>query len=140
MIEVANGPMVRNNIQEGRITLLSETDIHGTITFVNDYFCELSKYTREELLGRPHNIIRHPDMPKELFTAIWHTIKNGEVFRGIIKNMAKDGSHYWVNATIMPILNADNKIIKYVGARYYIPDEVLARQLFDSQNQFLPDR
>ncbi|NBW37492.1 MAG: PAS domain S-box protein, partial [Cytophagia bacterium] len=114
-------------------TILSETDLHGTITFANDKFCEVSKYTREELIGKPQNIVRHPDMPKELFKLFWDTIRKGEVFKGIVKNKAKDGSHYWVDATIVPIKNAEGKVIKYVGSRYHIEDDKLATALYEKQ-------
>lgn len=117
----------------GHTTLLSETDLFGTIIYVNDKFCEVAKYYREELIGKPHNTVRHPDMPKELFRLFWQTIKQGEVFRGIIKNRAKDGSHYWVDATIVPIKDKDGKTVKYAGARYHIQDEELALKLYNRQ-------
>lgn len=114
-------------------TILSETDLHGTIIFANDKFCEVAKYTREELIGKPQNIVRHPDMPKELFKLFWQTIKRGEVFNGIVKNRAKDGSHYWVDATIVPIRDRNGEIVKYVGSRYHITDETLAVKLYNRQ-------
>jgi len=120
-----------------QVTLFSETDIHGTITFVNDMFCLVSKYTREELVGKPHNIVRHPDMPKKLFQLWWSAIKKGEVFRAIVKNRAKDGSHYWVQATIMPVLNKHNEVIKYIAARHLITDETKAQELYREQVKLL---
>ena len=114
-------------------TILSETDLHGTITFVNDKFCDVAKYTRDELIGKPQNVVRHPDMPKELFKLFWQTIKRGEVFTGIIKNRTKDGSHYWVEATIVPILNGQGEVLKYVGSRFHITDETLALALYNRQ-------
>jgi PAS domain S-box-containing protein len=114
-------------------TILSETDLNGTITFANDKFCEVSKYTRNELIGKPQNIVRHSDMPKELFKLFWDTIRKGEVFKGIVKNKAKDGSHYWVDATIVPIKNAEGEVIKYVGSRYHIEDDKLATALYEKQ-------
>lgn len=114
-------------------TILSETDLNGTITFANDKFCEVSKYTREELIGKPQNIVRHPEMPKELFKLFWDTIRKGEVFRGIVKNKAKDGSHYWVDATIVPIKNNEGEVIKYVGSRYHIVDDKLGTALYAKQ-------
>jgi PAS domain S-box-containing protein len=114
-------------------TILSETDLHGTITFVNDKFCEVSKYSREQLLGKPQNIVRHPDMPKALFKLFWDTIKKGEVFKGIVKNKTKDGSHYWVDATIVPIKNNEGEVIKYVGSRYHIVDDKLGEALYAKQ-------
>jgi PAS domain S-box-containing protein len=114
-------------------TILSETDLHGTINFVNDKFCEVAKYTREELIGKPQSIVRHPDMPKELFQLFWQTIKGGNVFKGIVKNRAKDGSHYWVEATIVPILNEKGEVTKYVGSRFHITDDALALALYNRQ-------
>ncbi|MDN4165383.1 PAS domain-containing protein [Cytophagales bacterium LB-30] len=114
-------------------TILSETDKFGTITFINDKFCEVAKYDREELLGKPQNIVRHPDMPRELFALMWSTIKAGKVFKGIVKNRAKDGSHYWVDAAIVPIFKESGELEKYIGARYHITDDALAEYLYDQQ-------
>jgi methyl-accepting chemotaxis protein len=111
-------------------TILSESDKFGTITFVNDKLCTVSKYSREELISKPHNTFRHPDMPKELFRLMWTTIKKGEIFRGIVKNRAKDGTHYWVDATISPVLNEQKDILKYIGVRYVIESDVLAESLY----------
>jgi PAS domain S-box-containing protein len=122
-----------DNSIERQVPLFSETDIFGVIIFANDAFCRASKYTLEELIGKPHNIIRHPDMPKQLFKLLWSTIEKGEVFRGVIKNKAKDGSHYWVNATLMPIADQNKKIIKFIGARHLLSDEKLAEELFEQQ-------
>ena len=125
--------MITPSGHDSQITLLSETDPRGRITFVNDAFCRISKYTRDELLGQPHNIIRHPDMPKELFERLWSTILRGDIFKGVLKNRARDGSHYWVNATIMAIQDQDNRFGKCIGVRYLIPDEKTARNLFEAQ-------
>jgi PAS domain S-box-containing protein len=120
-----------------QVTLFSETDIHGTILFANEAFCMVSKYSLDELLGKPHNIVRHRDMPQLLFKLLWDTIRKGDSFRGVIKNRAKDGSHYWVSATIMAIKDEDNKIVKYVGVRHLISDEKLAQDLYDTQAKSL---
>jgi PAS domain S-box-containing protein len=114
-------------------TILSEADIFGTITLANNKLVEVSKYTREELIGKPHNIFRHPDMPSELFKLFWDTIRQGKVFKGIIKNRAKDGTHYWVDATIVPVKDASGKIIKYIGARYHITDDSFAEHFYNLQ-------
>ncbi len=120
-------------------TLFSETDRFGIITFVNNSFCEVSKYHRDELIGKPHNIIRHPEMPKELFRELWQTISKGNIFRGVIKNRAQDGSAYWVKAVIMPQWNAPkDQIEKYVSFRHLIEDEVHANNLFQEQLKRLP--
>lgn len=85
--------------------LISETDENGIITFANDDFCEISGYSLEELLGQNHNIVRHKDMPKIFFKELWSRIKNGEVWSGVVKNRTKDGSFYWVYATIYPFIS-----------------------------------
>jgi aerotaxis receptor len=84
-------------------TIVSRTDLHGTILDANDTFVEVSGYRKNELIGQPHNILRHPDMPKAAFADLWQTIKTGRTWRGIIKNMAKNGDHYWVIAHVTPI-------------------------------------
>jgi PAS domain S-box-containing protein len=111
-------------------TIMSESDIYGTITKVNDKLCEVSQYSPEELIGKPHNIFRHPDMPATVFALLWKNLKQGKSFRGIIKNRAKDGSHYWVDAVISPVFNDAGKVVKYIGVRYVIPDDTLAETMF----------
>lgn len=120
------------NTNPKQISLLSETDTHGNIVFVNEAFCEVSKYTREELIGKPHNIVRHPDMPRSLFERLWSTIKAGKIFRAVIKNRAKDGSHYWVTAIIMPV-RENNEVTGYISVRHLIDDEQKALKLFEQQ-------
>ena len=116
--------------------LFSETDHFGTILFVNEQFCQISKYRRDELIGNPYSIIRHPDMPGKLFQFLWSTIIKGETFRGVIKNQAKDRSHYWVNAVIMPVLGLDNKAINYISVHHLIADEKYALDLYNYQVAF----
>ncbi|WP_345969743.1 MULTISPECIES: PAS domain-containing protein [Sulfurimonas] len=101
---------------EGR-AIVSETDLNGIITFANRKFCEISGYTKEELIGQPHNIIRHPDMPKKAFEMMWNTIKQGNVWTGLVKNLRKDGRYYWVETTITPIQDETGAITKYAAAR-----------------------
>lgn len=103
--------------------LLSESDIYGNIIYVNKKFCEVAKYTAEEVTGKPHNIIRHPDTPKEVFKELWETIKAGKVFKGSYPNRAKDGSTYWVDATIVPVMGDNGKPEKYIGIRFEITEE-----------------
>lgn len=107
-------------------SLLSVSDLKGNIIYANDKFCKVSKYSREEILGKPHNIIRHPDTPPSVFKELWHTIGNGKVWHGELKNRAKDGSAYWVLATIAPILGKDNKPVKYISMRVEISKQKLA--------------
>ncbi|HRE67687.1 MAG: PAS domain S-box protein [Cytophagales bacterium] len=114
-------------------TILSESDQDGNIIFVNNKLCEVSGYSRQELIGKPHNIFRHEEMPKEFFTTFWQTIKKGEIFKGLIKNKAKDGTHYWVDATVMPVKNQAGEIKKYIAACYHITDDTMARALYNLQ-------
>ena len=120
-------------------TLFSEADLFGTIIFANEAFCKVSGYNLGELIGKPHSIIRHADMPKKLFESLWTTIKKGEVFRGVIKNLAKDSSSYWVNTTIMPIFDDNKGVYKYIGVYHLIEDIKLAQELYVQQanKQFL---
>ena len=131
--------MARENVLN-ITTILSEADIYGNITYVNDKLCEVSQYSREELIGKPHNLFRHPDMPKELFKAMWHNIKKGIPFRGVVKNRAKDGSHYWVDAVISPVLDEMGKPVRYIGVRYVIPDDQLAEILLKINGTHRKDR
>ncbi len=85
--------------------LVSETDGKGNIVFANDEFCEMAEYTLEELIGKPHNIVRHRDMPKAAFKDLWDTVKKGEVWQGYVKNATKNGNYYWVFATVYPYFN-----------------------------------
>ena len=103
-------------------SIVSKTDPKGIITYVNDQFCEISGYTREELIGKNHNIVRHPDNPKEMFKELWDTIKNKQVWKGIVRNKTKDGKSYYVDSLIMPILNLNDEIEEFISIRHDITD------------------
>ena len=107
---------------------VSEADKKGDIVSINEKFIEVSKYSRNELIGQPHNTTRHPDMPKETFKQMWSTIGRGDMFRGIIKNRAKDGTPYYVDAVVAPILGDNGKPMKYLGVRYDITESEIERQ------------
>lgn len=113
--------------------VVSESDLKGNITYVNDLLCEVSQYTREECIGQPHSMFRHPDMPSSVFKELWATIGKGRIFRGIIKNKKKDGSPYWVDALIAPVLGPNGKPVKYIGVRYVITEQVLKQQELEGQ-------
>ncbi len=109
-------------------SIVSEADKKGDILGINDKFVEVSKYSSKELLGQPHSTTRHPDMPKEVFRQMWATIGRGQMFRGIIKNRAKDGTPYYVDAVVAPILGDNGKPMKYLGVRYDITEAETERQ------------
>ncbi len=117
----------------GVTSILSESDVLGNILYANSKLSEVSKYGIDELIGKPHNIFRHPDMPKELFKLFWETLKKGETFKGIIKNKAKDGTHYWVDGCFVPVKDANGKVFKYIGARYHILDDNIAVEMYNKQ-------
>lgn len=101
---------------EGR-AIISETDLNGVITFANRKFCEISGYSADELVGEPHNIILHPDMPKAAFAQEWKTIQAGTIWHGLVKNLRKDGKFYWVDTEVSPMVDENGKIKGYMAAR-----------------------
>ena len=109
-------PIDEEYIFEGS-TIISQTDLEGIITYANRAFSEASWYSIDELIGKPHNIIRHPDMPKAVFKKMWSTIQSGQVWNGLVKNLRKDGRYYWVETEILPIKESDGKITGYISAR-----------------------
>ncbi|OOZ35183.1 methyl-accepting chemotaxis protein [Solemya velesiana gill symbiont] len=96
--------------------ILSTTNLKGQITYCNDQFADISGFTREELQGKSHNIVRHPDMPKEAFAGLWQTVKRGKSWMGIVKNRCKNGDHYWVDAYVTPILKG-GAVVEYQSVR-----------------------
>jgi len=95
---------------------VTKTDTKGIITYANDSFVEISGFSREELIGKNHNLVRHPDMPPWAFKSLWDTVKSGHPWRGIVKNRAKSGDHYWVRATVSPITDNGN-VVGYLSLR-----------------------
>ncbi|MBI3414053.1 MAG: PAS domain-containing protein [Verrucomicrobia bacterium] len=96
--------------------LISMTDLAGKLTFANNTFCRLAEYTNEELVGSPHNIVRHPDMPKGVFADLWQNLRAGKMWQGHVKNRSKTGRFYWVLAAVFPHYRGD-QILGYISVR-----------------------
>ncbi len=97
--------------------LVSQTDEKGIILFANDDFCKIAGFPIEELVGKQHNLVRHPDMPKAAFKDLWNTIQAGKVWDGYIKNKTKNGGFYWVYATVYPMVDVITKKTMYMSCR-----------------------
>jgi aerotaxis receptor len=106
---------VETPFPEGKL-IVSTTDKDGNITHVNHAFIEMSGYTETELIGTPHSILRHPDMPPVAFKDLWDTVKKGEKWQGIVKNLRKDGGYYWVKATVIPNIR-NGQVVGYTSVR-----------------------
>jgi len=105
--------------------IVSKTDIKGNIIFVNKNFCDISGYTEEELIGVPHNIIRHPDMPRAIFFLIWNNLLKGKPVSGVVKNLAKSGKYYWLIADFDIKKDANANIKSLTAFRRYAPQQVI---------------
>ena len=116
-----------------RSSIVSRTDIHGNITYINEQFCEISGYTKEELIGKPHSIVRHPDMPTAQFKELWDTIKKEKKpWFGQLKNQTKSGSAYYVDCVINPVLDKQGEVQEYLAMRYDVTNLISPKEkLFD---------
>jgi len=113
-----NMPITNNEVMLEKGTILvSRTDLMGRITYVNDAFVEISGFTRDELIGAEHNIVRHPDMPAAAYEDLWITLKKLRPWQGLVKNRCKNGDHYWVEANAMPLFK-DGKVYEYLSVRH----------------------
>jgi len=104
------------------VMVVSKTDLQGNITYVNDLFCKLTGYSREELVGAPHSLVRHKAIDKAVYKDMWDTIKKGEVWTGIIPNVGKGGVVYVVDTTVQPIFDDEGTITEYISVRRVIND------------------
>ena len=107
----------KETLLENTTLLVSETDSKGNIIYANETFLDVSEYPLKELIGKPHNIIRHPDMPSVAFKDLWDTIKRGEVWEGFVKNYTKNKNFYWVYATVFPYGNNHFLSIRKMATR-----------------------
>lgn len=96
--------------------IVTETDAKGIIKFANEDFCKIAGYSLEELVGHPHNMVRHNEMPRAAFEDLWKTIQKGNIWKGIVKNKTKNGDYYWVNATAYPSKNPNGEL-RYISVR-----------------------
>ncbi|WP_456381576.1 PAS domain-containing protein [Hydrogenimonas sp.] len=108
--------------------MITETDTAGIITYANRKFRNMTVYTKDELIGSPHSINRHPDMPKAAFAQMWETIKRGEMWEGYVKNMRKDGKYYWVIVWIKPKFDEKGEIVGYIAGRK-VPDRDVVKEM-----------
>ena len=149
LLDITNKLKIENELKQQK-TLLKQykhivdisnnitiTDKKGIITYVNDKFCELSGYTRNELIGKSHNIVRHPDMPKVFYENLWKTIFSKKVWQGSIKNKRKDGTTFYVETTIAPVLDKNNNIMEFISIKIDISNLILNEK--ELQNQLITD-
>lgn len=114
--------------------LVSVTDSKGRITYANDKFVSVSKFNRKELIGQNHRILKSGHQPESLFENLWGTISKGFIWRGEIKNRAKDGSYYWVDTSIAPIIGTNGKPRQYIAVRFLVTDAKIASAKLEEQN------
>ena len=119
--------------------IISKTDIKGIITFVNDEFCKISGYSFDELIGQNHNIVRHPDVPASTFKLLWDTINSKKIYKDTVKNLAKDGSTFYVNTTVIPILDEDKNIVEFIAIRYDVTKEVFYKHKLQKKEKELQE-
>lgn len=119
--------------------IISKTDVNGIITFVNDEFCKISGYTQDELIGQNHNIVRHPDVPASTFKQLWQTILQKKTYKSTVKNRAKDGSTFYVNTTVFPILDEQGEIEEFIAIRYDVTEGVRLSEALIAKDEELED-
>lgn len=113
-----------------KVAIVSKTDLRGKIIYANDFFCDVSGYTQEEVIGKTHSIVRHEDMVKAVYVELWKTIQSGKVWEGTLKNKTKKGESYFVHATIFPIFDDKNNLAEYIGIRFLTTKEEMEKREF----------
>ena len=123
--------LIETEVPEEEI-IISRTDLQGNITYVNETFAEMSGYEVEELIGKPHNIVRHPDMPSSVFAELWESIQNKKQWSGIVKNMRKDSGFYWVKAIVSGVYK-NGELVEFKSLRTPVSSEekLQAQRLYD---------
>jgi PAS domain S-box-containing protein len=110
-------------------TIMSKTDLYGTIEYANEVFVDVCGYEDYELMAQPHNIVRHPDMPKVVFKVLWENIQKGNQFHGIVKNLAKSGRYYWVITSFEYSRDENGNIVNYIARRKAVPQDVITKHI-----------
>ncbi|MBD7922152.1 MULTISPECIES: PAS domain-containing protein [Xanthomonas] len=122
-----------------KVMVISTTDLQGTITYANDLFCQLTGFAREELIGQPHSIVRHPDVPKAVYKDMWDTIKAGKVWTGIVPNLGKGGVLYVVDTTVQPLYDEQGNINAYISIRRVVNDLMTNFEAVEAAKEYFDD-
>ena len=130
-------PVNEEVLFDGR-SLISETDTKGINTFVNRKFTEMTLYSKEEAIGQPHSLLRHPDMPKAAFAGMWKIIESGKTWEGYVKNLRKDGKYYWVVVNIVPKLDIEGGVVGYIASRK-MPDRSRLKTIINQYQQMIEE-
>ena len=135
MIDTSFEMFIETQVPENEL-IISRTDLKGVITYVNETFADISGYEPDELIGKAHNIVRHPDMPKSAFSDVWKTIEEGKVWSGCIKNMRKDRGYYWVHAEVSGVYK-DGKLVEYKSLRspVEVENKLEMQKLYDKMRK-----
>ncbi len=135
MIDTTFNMFIETEVPEHEL-IISRTDLKGNITYVNETFAMISGYEADELIGNPHNIVRHPDMPKSVYKDLWETLKRGENWQGFVKNLRKDKGYYWVNAEISGVYK-DDKLVEYKSLRTPVEREtkIIMQNKYDAMRK-----
>lgn len=132
--------MIETDVPEAEL-IISRTDLNGKITYANDAFAIISGYTCEELVGKPHNVVRHPDMPSAVFKELWETLRRGEQWSGVVKNMRRDKGYYWVKAIVSGVYK-NGELVEYKSLRTPVSyeEKLEAQRLYDKMREEAGER